>query len=124
MQDEGVFTFNFMALIVMIFRNVSKYLFKKSSNMCKMEKEFKKYHGKFYFKINCFFFSDSAYRKYLTATYSHDYENGGGMDYDQIHAANPGTTAMTPVTRRQTIPKNYPVATREDNKAVFQSYLE
>ena len=60
-----------------------------------------------------FLFSDSAYRKYLTATYSYDYENGGGMDYDQIPAANPGTTAMTPVTRRWTIPTNYPVATRE-----------
>ena len=71
-----------------------------------------------------FLFSDSAYRKYLTATYSYDYENGGGMDYDQIPAANPGTTAMTPVSRRQTIPTNYPVATREDNKAVSKSYLE
>ena len=30
------------------------------------------------------FFSDSAYRKYLTATYSYDYGNGGGSDYDQI----------------------------------------
>ena len=46
------------------------------------------------------------------------------MDYNQIHAANPGATAMTPVTRRQTIPTNYPVATREDNNAVSKSYLE
>ena len=47
------------------------------------------------------------------------------MDYDQLHAANPGITAMTPVTRRQmTIPTNYPVATGEDNKAVSKSYLE
>ena len=46
------------------------------------------------------------------------------MNYHQIPAANPGTTAMTPVTRRQTIPINYPVATREDNKAVSKSYLE
>ena len=55
---------------------------------------------------------------------THDYENGGEMDYDQIPAANPGTTAMIPVTRRQTIPTNYPVATREDNKTVSKSYLE
>ena len=48
----------------------------------------------------CFYFSDSAYRKYLTAKYNYDYENGDGMDYDQISAANPGTTAMTPATRR------------------------
>ena len=34
-HEEGAFTFNFMALIVMIFRNASKYLFKNSSNMCK-----------------------------------------------------------------------------------------
>ena len=65
------------------------------------------------------FFSDSAYRKYLTATYSYDYENGGGMDYDQIPAANPGTTAMTTAIMRQTIPTNYPLATREDSKAVL-----
>ena len=77
-----------------------------------------------FFLNNCFFFSNSAYRKYLTATYSYDYKKGGEMDYDKIHAANPGTTAMTPVTRRQTIPTNYPVATREDNKAVSKSYLE
>ena len=74
--------------------------------------------------INCFFFSDSTYRKYLTTTYSYGYENGGGMDYDQIPAANLGTTAMTPVTRRQTIPTNYPVAIKEDNQAVYKSYLE
>ena len=55
----------------------------------------------------------------MTAKYSYDYENDGGMDYDQISAANPGTTAMTPVTRIQTIPTNYPVATREDNKVLF-----
>ena len=60
----------------------------------------------------------------MTSTYSYDYENSGGMDYDQIHAANPGTTAMAPVTRRQTMPTNYPVGTREDNKAVSKSYLE
>ena len=70
------------------------------------------------------FFSDSAYRKYLTATYSYDYGNGGGTDYDQISAANPATIAMTPVTGRQTIPTNYPIATREYNKAVSKSYLE
>ena len=46
------------------------------------------------------FFSDSAYRKYLTATYIYDYGNGDGTDYDQISAANPATTAMTPVTGR------------------------
>ena len=71
------------------------------------------------------FFSDSAYKKYLTATYSYDYGNGGGTDYDQISAANPATTtAMTLVTGRQTIPTNYPIVTREDNKAVSKSYLE
>ena len=71
-----------------------------------------------------FFSSDSTYRKYLTATYSYDYGNGSGTDYDQISAANPATTAMTPVTGRQTIPTNYPIATRQDNKAVSKSYLE
>ena len=78
----------------------------------------------FFFKYLFVFFSDSAYRKYLTATFSYDYENGGEMDYDQIPVANPGTTAMTPTTRRQTIPTNYPLASREDNKAVSKSYLE
>ena len=71
-----------------------------------------------------FFLSDSAYRKYLTATYSSDYGNGGGTDYDQISVANPATTAMTPVTGRQTILTNYPIVNREDNKAVSKSYLE
>ena len=53
-----------------------------------------------------FLFNDSAYRKYLTATNRYDYENGGGMDYDQIPAANPETTAMMSDTRRQ-IPTNF-----------------
>ena len=74
--------------------------------------------------IYIYIFSDSSYRKYLTATYSYDYGNGGGSDYDQISAANPATTAMTPVTGRQTILTNYPIATREDNKAVSKFYLE
>ena len=75
--------------------------------------------GFFFLKIiYIYFFSDSAYRKYLTATYSYDYGNGGGSDYDQISAANPATTAMTPVTGRQIILTNYPIANREDNKAV------
>ena len=77
----------------------------------------------FFKKIIYIFFSDSAYRKYLTVTCSYDYVNGGGSDYDQISAANPATTAMTPVTG-QTILTNYPIATREDNKAVSKSYLE
>ena len=87
--------------------------------------------GLFFFKIiyiyiyiYIYIFSDSAYRKYLTATYSYDYGNGGGSDYDQISAANAATTAMTPVTGRQTILTNYPIATREGNKAVSESYLE
>ena len=42
--------------------------------------------------------------------------NGGGTDYDQISAANPATTAMTPATGRQTIPTNYPIATRENKQ--------
>ena len=70
------------------------------------------------------YISDSAYRKYLTATYSYDYGNEGGSDYDQISAPNPAATAMTPVTGRQTILTNYPITTREDNKAVSKSYLE
>ena len=79
----------------------------------------------FFFKIMyIYIYIDSAYRKYLTATYCHDYGNGGGSDYDQISAANPATTAMTPVTGRQTILTNYPIVTREDNKAVSKSYLE
>ena len=79
----------------------------------------------FFFKLYIYiFFSYSAYRKYLTATYCYDYGNGGGSDYDQISAANPATSAMTPVTGRQTILTNYPIATREDNKAVSKSYLE
>ena len=122
-MQEGACTFNFMALIFMIFRNASKYLFKNPSNMCKWNKKIIKYHHNF-LKTYLFLFNDSAYRKYLTAIYSYDVENVGGMDYDQIPAANPGTTAMTPVTRRQTIPTNYPVATMEDNKAVSESYLE
>ena len=69
-------------------------------------------------------FSDSACRKYLTASYSYDFEYGG-VDYDDIPAANPETTAITPVTRKDaTIPTNYPIATREHNKAVPKSYLE
>ena len=86
--------------------------------------------GFFFFKLYIYiyiyfvFFSDSAYRKYLAATYSYDCGNGGGSDYDQISAANPATTVMTPVTGRQTILTNYPIATREDNKAVSKSYLE
>ena len=82
--------------------------------------------GFFWFFFNyiyIIFFSDSAYRKYLTATYSYDYGNGGGSDYDQISAANPATTAMTPVTGRQTILTNYPIATREDNKAIWSEYF-
>ena len=47
------------------------------------------------------------------------------MDYDDIPAANPETTAITPGTRKDaTIPTNYPLATREHNKAVPKSYLE
>ena len=80
--------------------------------------------GFFKLKIIIFYFSDSVYRKYLTATYSYDYGNGGGPDYDQISAANPATTAMTPVTGRQTILTNYPIVTREYNKVVSKSYLE
>ena len=73
---------------------------------------------------NIFFFSDSANRKYLTAAYSYDYEYGW-MDDDDIPAANPETTAITPVTRKDaTITTNYPIATREHNKAVSKPYLE
>ena len=35
-------------------------------------------------KIIYIFFSDSAYKKYLTATYSYDYGNGGGSDYEKF----------------------------------------
>ena len=63
-------------------------------------------------------FSDSAYRKYLTASYSYDYEYGG-VDDDDTPAANPETTVITPVTRKDaTIPTNYPIATREHKKAM------
>ena len=77
---------------------------------------------RFFFKL--FFFSDSAYRKYLSATYNFDYEYGG-LDYDDIPVANPETNAITSVTRKDPIvPTNYPVATRQHNKAVSKSYLE
>ena len=70
------------------------------------------------------FFSDSADRKYLSATYSFDYENGG-LDYDNIPVANPKTNTITSVTRKDVIvPTNYPIATRQHNKAVPRSYLE
>ena len=76
-----------------------------------------------FFLYTSFLFSDSAYRKYFTAAYSYDYEYGG-VDYDDMPAENPGTTAITPMTRKDaTIPTNYPVATREHNKAVSKSYL-
>ena len=78
----------------------------------------------FFFNYSFFSVINSAFRKYLTAKYSYDYRNGGETDYDQISAANPATTVMTPVTGRQTILTNYPIATREDNKAVSKSYLE
>ena len=67
------------------------------------------------------FFSDSAYRKYLSATYSFDYEDGG-LDYDDISVANPETNTITSVTRKDAIvPTNYLIATRQHNKAVSKS---
>ena len=70
------------------------------------------------------FFSDSAYRKYLSTTYSFNYEYGG-LDYYDIQVANPETNAITSVTRKDAIvPTNYPIATRQHNKAVSKSYLE
>ena len=69
-------------------------------------------------------FSDSAYRKYLSATYNFDYEDGG-LDYDDIPVANPKTNTIIFVTRKYTIvPTNYPITTRQHNKAVSRSYLE
>ena len=54
-------------------------------------------------------FNDSAYRKYLTSSYSYDYEYGG-LDYDDISAANTETTAITPMTRKDAaIPTNCPI---------------
>ena len=77
---------------------------------------------RFFFKL--FFFGDFAYRKYLSATYSFDYEYGG-LDYDDIPVANPETNAITSVTRKDAIvPANYPIATRQHNKAVSRSSLE
>ena len=70
------------------------------------------------------FFSDSAHRDYLTAKYSYDYDYAG-LDYDDFPVANPETNTMTPLSRKDdTVPTNYPVATKEHNKAVSKSYLE
>ena len=42
-----------------------------------------------------------------------------------IPEANPETNAITSVTRKDAIvPTNYPIATRQHNKAVSESYLE
>ena len=58
------------------------------------------------------------------ATQHYEYEYGG-VGYDDIPAANPETTAITTVTRKDaTIPTNYPIGTREHNKTGSKSYLE
>ena len=70
------------------------------------------------------FFSDSAYRDYLTTKYSYDYDYAG-LDYDDFPVANPDTSTMTPLSRKDdTVPTNYPVANKEHNKAVSKSYLK
>ena len=69
-------------------------------------------------------FSDSAYRDYLTAKYSYDYDYAR-LDYDDFPVANPNTSTMTPLSRKDdTVPTNYPVATKEHNKAVSNSFLK
>ena len=46
------------------------------------------------------------------------------MDYDDIPAANPETTAITPVNRKNaTIPTNYPIATSGVSVLLFFSLL-
>ena len=92
------------------------------SNSCYLKNIYNYDDAKVFFKL--FFLSDSAYRKYLSATYSFDY-GYGGLDYDDIPVPNPETNAITSVTRKDAIvPTNYPIATRQHNKAVSKSYLE
>ena len=80
------------------------------SNSCYFLKKIYNYDDAKVLFFKLFFFSDSAYRKYLSATYSFEYEYGG-LDYDDIPVANPETNAITSVTRKDAIvPTNYPIA--------------
>ena len=60
----------------------------------------------------------------MTAKYSYDYDNAG-LDYDNFPVANPDTSTMTPLSKKDdTVFTNYPLVTKEHNKAVSKSYMK